>query len=188
MDRVREHGEMGIRTIVLVRHGQYRLDDGPDPGLTLLGQTQARYCEVLLRREKFSQIVTSSLVRARETCATIVTPWKESAQVSDLLVEGVPTRVASLGVSSKQAAEDRARFDLAYGTFFAPSQLDRTDLLVCHGNLIRYLVSRALGVAPRIWTRFISNHCGITRIVVRDTRMRVVSYNETAHLPADCIT
>lgn len=179
---------MGFRTLVLVRHGEYRLDDGPDPGLTLLGQRQARYCESLLRHERFDEVVTSSLVRARETCAEIVEPWRRKAQVSDLLVEGVPTRVAQLGVSAKKAALDRSRFDEAYATFFAPSKEARCDLLICHGNLIRYLVARALGVAPRTWTRLISNHCGITRVVVRDTRVRVISYNETAHLPPDCVT
>ncbi len=179
---------MGMRTLVLVRHGEYRLDDGPDPGLTLLGQRQARYCEGLLRREPFDNVVTSPLVRARETCFELVTPWRRKAQVSDLLVEGVPTRVESLGVSAKKSAEDRARFDEAYDTFFAPSKTDRSDLIVCHGNLIRYLVSRALGVPPRTWTRFISNHCGVTRFVVREARVRVVSYNETAHLPPDCVT
>lgn len=179
---------MGMRTLVFVRHGEYRLDDGPDPGLTLLGQRQARFCEGLLRRERFDNVVTSSLVRARETCLELVTPWKRKAHVSDLLVEGVPTRVASLGVSAKKAVEDRARFDEAYATFFEPTKTDRSDLLVCHGNLIRYLVARALAVAPRTWTRLISNHCGITRFIVRDARVRLVSYNETAHLPPDCVT
>jgi len=179
---------MGLRTVVLLRHGEYRLDDGPDPGLTLLGQRQARYCEALLRRERFDRVFTSPLVRARETCAELAGPWRVKPSVSAILAEGVPTKVASLGVSAKDAAVDRLRFDRAFATFFAPVRGETSELLVCHGNLIRYLVARTLGVPARTWTKLVSNHCGVTRILVRDDRMRVVSYNETSHLPPDAIT
>ncbi len=179
---------MGTRTVVLVRHGEYRMDDGPDPRLTELGLRQARHVEARLRPEKFDRIVSSTLIRARQTCAEIAGPWKRKATASELLVEGVPTRVAQLGVTARHASKDRVRFDEAYATFFSPARVDSSELLVCHGNLIRYLVARALDVPLRTWTRFVSNHCGITRILVRDGRVRVVSYNETAHLPHDAVT
>lgn len=179
---------MGLRSLVLLRHGEYRLDDGPDPGLTLLGQRQARFCEVLLRRERFDRVYTSPLVRARETCAEVVGPWRVKPTVSTILAEGVPTKVASLGVSAREAAVDRARFERVFSTFFAPVKSETSELIVCHGNLIRYLVARSLGVPARTWTKLVSNHCGITRIFVRESRLRVVSYNETGHLPPDAIT
>ena len=179
---------MGLRTVVLLRHGEYRLDDGPDPGLTLLGQRQARYSEAALRRERFDRVVSSPLVRARETCAEVVGPWKVKPVVVGILAEGVPTKVTSLGVTAKSAAADRARFDEVFATFFTPARGDTSELLVCHGNLIRYLVAKALGVSARTWTKLVSNHCGITKIFVRDTRLRVVSYNETSHLPPDAVT
>jgi hypothetical protein len=34
-----------------------------------------------------------------------------------------------------------------------------------------------------------SNHCALTRVLIRDTgAVRVVSYNETAHLPSRLVT
>lgn len=183
-----EHVAMGTRSVVLVRHGEYRMDDGADPRLTRRGRRQAQLSGAALAHEGFDRVVTSPLVRARETCATMLEGWKREAEVSDLLAEGVPTPVASLGVSGPKAAIDRARFDEAFDVFFGPARGDERDLLVCHGNLIRYLVTRALGVSPRTWTRLNSNHCGITRVLVRDARIRVVSYNETGHLAPDCIT
>ena len=67
--------------------------------------------------------------------------------------------------------------------------IDRFEIVVCHGNLIRYLVCKALEVSPLRWTRMNSNHCALTRVLIRDTgAVRVVSYNETAHLPTRLIT
>jgi len=62
-------------------------------------------------------------------------------------------------------------------------------VVVCHGNLIRYFVCRALKVPIVRWTRMNSSHCALTRILIRDTgAIRVVSYNETAHLPPKLVT
>ena len=164
------------------------MDAGAAAGRMRGGRRQAQLPGAALAHEAFALVVTSPRGRAGETCATMLDGCTREAEVSDLLAGGVPTPLASFGVSGPKASIDRARFDEAFDVFFGPARGDERDLLVCHGNLIRYLVTRALGVSPRTWTRLNSNHCGITRVLVRDARIRVVSYNETGHLAPDCIT
>ena len=54
-----------------------------------------------------------------------------------------------------------------------------------HGNLLRYLVCRALDLPPERWTNFEINNCGITEILIEhDGRMQLVSHNDTGHLPS----
>jgi broad specificity phosphatase PhoE len=65
----------------------------------------------------------------------------------------------------------------------------RFELLVCHGNLIRYLVCVAMGVAITRWTRLGINHASLTRIVVReDGRAGVIGFNDIGHLPEHLVT
>jgi hypothetical protein len=48
---------------------------------------------------------------------------------------------------------------------------------------------RALHTPVSKWLRMTTSHCGLTRVIVRDTgAVRVVSYNETSHLPAKLVT
>ena len=133
---------------------------------------------------------SSTLPRARETAA-IIGSCISHAKVRPVgvLREGMYSKVKGYEVPASERQEDRARADLAYDRFFRTSRSDRLELVVCHGNLIRYLVCRAMDVPGLRWTRMNSNHCGMTRILVRDSgAVRVVSYNETAHLPAKMVT
>jgi serine/threonine-protein phosphatase PGAM5 len=178
------------RLVVLVRHGQYDVADSQYGALTPTGCEQAVHVGNFLARSfSFDAVHASSLVRARET-ATIVTaslglPYK----VSKLLREGCPSRVESLPHAPSEIAEDRERFERAFERFFKPAKKRTTELVVCHGNIIRYFVCRALGVPVKSWIRYGTNHTGITRIVVKaNGEMGVASYNETGHLPRKLVT
>jgi len=66
---------------------------------------------------------------------------------------------------------------------------DRHEVLVCHGNLIRYMACRVLEVPPTAWVNFTSTNCGITRIVVNsEGNAALLSYNEIGHLPLTHLT
>lgn len=184
---------MGTRTIFLVRHGQYGLED--DGKLTALGREQAlatgRWLLEHLGDQKIDAFWTSTLTRARETASLIASVVKTLPKVRALgiLREGMYSKLRGYEVPSSERLADRARADNAFSRFFRTSRTDRLELFVCHGNLIRYLVCRAIDVPASRWTRLNSNHCGMTRILVRDTgAVRVVSYNETAHLPGQMVT
>jgi serine/threonine-protein phosphatase PGAM5 len=183
---------MGTRSFVLVRHGQYAPEDGGK--LTQPGREQAEHTGVWLKSHLEGAAVdvlwTSTLVRARETAEIIARSCgKTKVKPTGLLREGMYTKLKGFDVPAEERLADRARADSAWTRLFRTSRTDRLELVVCHGNLIRYLVCRALRVSVGRWTRMNSNHCGITRILIRDTgAIRVVTYNETAHLPRHLVT
>ncbi|MBX3226402.1 MAG: histidine phosphatase family protein [Labilithrix sp.] len=183
---------MGTRHVLLVRHGQYDVDSGGS--LTELGREQAavtgKWIAQNLGALRVSAIYSSTLPRAKET-ADIIAPnvTRRAVKRAALLREGMYSKVKGYDVPASEREEDRARADLAWARFFKTTRADRFEILVCHGNLIRYLVCHALEVPGARWTRMNSNHCALTRVLVRDTgAVRVVSYNETAHLPSRLIT
>jgi serine/threonine-protein phosphatase PGAM5 len=183
---------LGTRTLLLVRHGQYAVEDGGS--LTELGREQARLTGLWifehLDGKRVDALWSSTLPRARETAEIIGKQVTRSKpRHAAVLREGMYTKVKGYDVPASERQQDRARAALVWEKFFRTSRSDRLEIIVCHGNLIRYLVCRALHVSIARWTRMNSNHCGLTRILVRDTgAIRVVSYNETAHLPAKLVT
>jgi len=69
------------------------------------------------------------------------------------------------------------------------------ELVVCHGNVLRYLVCRALNVTVHAWVNLHPvYHCSLTRIIIapnlieeaRDAGIKLAtlfSYNDVQHLP-----
>ncbi len=181
-----------------MRHGQYVVETGGS--LSELGREQARATASWLGRhldgQKVDTVWSSTLPRAKETAAIVANHLHAekvvrhaNVRAASVLREGMYTKVKGYEVPASERLEDRERADAAYARFFKTSRSDRLDLVVCHGNLIRYLVCRAIDVPIARWTRMNSNHCAITRILVRDSgAIRVVSYNETTHLPAELVT
>jgi len=179
---------MGTRTLVFLRHGQY--EAAGLGSLTPLGREQARLTGKYLESVRVDAIWSSTLPRARETAEIVAEVLGgHVARHTRLLREGMYTKVEGYNVPASERREDRERADAAYRKFFRTSRADRTELVVCHGNLIRYLVCRALHAPIPKWLRLNTSHCGLTRILIRQTgAVRVVSYNETSHLPVKLVT
>ena len=65
-----------------------------------------------------------------------------------------------------------------------PSGAARSDLFVCHGNVIRYLVTRALGVDAKAWLEMSIGHASVTKVRIKaDGSMQVISVGDVGHLP-----
>jgi len=63
------------------------------------------------------------------------------------------------------------------------------EIVVCHGNVIRYFVARALQLPPQVWLRMATYNCGITHLMIRPNgRCSLVSFGDTGHLPLDKTT
>lgn len=181
---------MGDRTLILVRHGQYHLDlDHPRHGrLTPLGERQSKCVGKRLAGYNFDAVHSSTAPRAVETATLIAeqlarrTPIKRSS----LLLEGIPTPFE--GISRQQRTRiprDRARMERAFERYFRPTRgKDRVELLVCHGNISRFLLRRALNDAPGKWWQAAVMHCGLCIIVIRGSgAARVYALNDAGHLP-----
>lgn len=176
---------MGTRRLIFLRHGQY--DEEGDGRLTATGREQAERSATALASESFARIRVSTLIRARETAEIVArrhagTPVRASA----LFCEAIPTRLPprlSRGIDPARIARDAPRAKRAADELFQPSRDDRTELVVCHGNIIRFFHCLALGVDPTAWVRLVSHHCGISEILVLDNgQVRAVRYNDLGHL------
>ena len=184
-----------------MRHGQYDELSGSRFGgaLTPLGRRQAKKTAAALRRLEVAAIWSSTLLRAKET-ASFVAAKQPRARLkrTKLLCEVIPTKLPPhiklrIPIDATHIRDDKTRADRAYDTLFRTTKRSRTEIVVCHGNLIRYLVCRALGIAPKLWMRLDSTHCGLTEFrVLSPPRkagapakgiVRVVRYNDVGHLP-----
>ena len=75
-------------------------------------------------------------------------------------------------------------------SLFAPSRHgDRHELVVCHGNVTRWLVTRALGVDPDSWLGMSIGHASVTVLRVdAEGGLRVLAVGDVGHLPANLQT
>lgn len=199
-----------MRQLFLIRHGQYQrprnVADGPwhslndllvatNGPLTAEGSLQAERTAQRLGRFPIDRIVTSSLTRCRET-ARIIAATLQLAQPeeTDLLWESLPTMPASPEreirfLSEEELAASRDRADRAYRTFFEnETKFSGASVIVTHGNLIRYFVTRALGLEMHKWQFLDTMNCSITEFKLGPEGVRLVSLNVSGHLPVDLQT
>lgn len=182
---------MPIRTLYLVRHGQYIAGDSntlqPEV-LTALGRKQAARIGKRLSEVQFSSLHHSTMPRAVETASIIaefLPPLKRHA--TPLLCEGLPSVAphfkAPFRKPRAEVMKTRKRMDDAFTRFFRPSRVDRNDLIVAHGNIIRYFVRKALGDAVHRWWQLDILQCSLSIVRVTPTRVVLVSFNDVGHIP-----
>jgi serine/threonine-protein phosphatase PGAM5 len=78
----------------------------------------------------------------------------------------------------------------AWEKYFIPAKgKARNDIIVCHGNLIRYFIMRALQAPPEGWIQMDIYNCSICEITI-DAKgcARLISHNDSGHLHADQVT
>ena len=189
---------MTNRVLYLVRHGEH--DGG---ALTEAGERQARLTGQRLRDVPFAAIHHSPSGRAVQTAKLIAESLPGvPLHPSELLRECVPAMPARSSLSPEQ----REFFDsmpadrLASGPAQAAAAVERyagmaveryagvaggrCELVVSHGNLINWFVCRALDAPDHAWLRMLDYHCAITVIMYFPDRVKLVSYNDVGHLPA----
>jgi broad specificity phosphatase PhoE len=93
-------------------------------------------------------------------------------------------------LSPEQVRQNAQQAREAYDTHFTPAaDADRHDLLVCHGNIIRYFMLRALGAPVELWANAETYNCGIGEVWVKaGGRTTLVSHNDCGHLPQELRT
>jgi len=187
--------ENHARTIYLVRHGDYDMsakDSNEDgPGLTALGVAQARLLAARLRGlpVQLTTVLSSTMARAQDTARVIHESVPEvPVRFTPLLRECTPPRAKAdtpAGPAQEAAITCQQQLDDAFAAFFVPAVgADQSDILVCHGNVIRYFVAKALGADTRIWTAMDVAHASLTviRITPRGNYV-VLSIGDVGHIP-----
>lgn len=201
---------MAVRTIYMVRHGDYQLDKiikldrnltleqhyelhRKEGGLTSKGIEQAKLTAKRFGSNPINVIHCSSLRRAVETAKIIAEQFPGiKMQQSSLLwecVPSIPKGFAQHGhfiyLSEKDVRQWKRQADNAFERYFKGARrTDKQEIVVSHANLIRYLVCRALHIQLDTWFNMCIDNCGISEIRVEpDHRLRLVSYNDVGHLP-----
>ena len=183
------------RTIVLVRHGYYLPDAKADPKLgphlAPIGVAQAHLVGARMAGlpNRFDAMYVSPVQRARDTAAVIAGdfPGRHFEVVDDLAECTPPTRRTEIIANEKPSdlAACKQQFDRLFAHYFKPAQGHaQSELMICHGNVIRNMVVRALGVDSKAWLEMSVGNASITKILVEaDGRFKVVSVGDVGHIP-----
>ena len=146
----------GTRTIYLIRHGHYDEADERDEyigkGLTPLRIAQARLVASRLKGMpiEFSSLISSTMTRAKQTSQVIVNDFPEIVfEQSELIRECTPPtwREDVMAETNNTEAEECVdNLEQAFQRYFIPSPVEKdwNDIIVCHGNVIRYFVTKKL--------------------------------------------
>jgi serine/threonine-protein phosphatase PGAM5 len=190
----------GVRTIYLIRHGEYDHTDERDPdvgkGLVPLGVAQARIVAWRLRGMpvEFTSLQSSTMTRAKQTALVIGEEFPDlELQTSRLISECTPpTRREDIMAKENMVDLEACtqQLDQAFAVYFTPSpDADRNDVIVCHGNVIRYFVTRVLGVDTMAWLGMSIGNCSLTVVQIRaDGSMGLLSFSDVGHLPPNLST
>uniref|UniRef100_A0A0N5ALJ4 Serine/threonine-protein phosphatase PGAM5, mitochondrial n=1 Tax=Syphacia muris TaxID=451379 RepID=A0A0N5ALJ4_9BILA len=181
------------RNIFLVRHGQYNMHTATK-NLTALGREQAALLGKRLAAsgKKFDLLIMSTMLRATETAKIILEEMDPMETESDsLLEEGAPyPPEPCLHWYPKQHG---SRIEAAFRKYIhraSPKQKeDSYEIIVCHGNVIRYFICRALQFPPEGWLRFSLANTSITWLVISPNGQVVVhAIGDIGHLSTDKIS
>ncbi len=186
---------MSIRTLYLIRHAQHdraNLEgDDLEGGLTPSGEMQADWTARRLQGLAVQAIYASDMRRTQQTAAVLVRCFPElRVHIDPDLRECVPVipplqADAFTDLDPSEVARDHFRAERAFARYFRRADgRDTQEILVTHGNLLRYLVCRALDLPAERWTSLEIYNCGITEFTLDHTgRTQLVSHNDSGHLP-----
>jgi len=196
-----DSNKKGTRTIYLIRHGDYYQTDEQDEfignELTPLGIAQARLLAARLKAMpvEFSSLTSSTMTRARQTAMILNQEFpKLQLKQDELICECTPpswrTDVMA-GVDTTEKEKCVENLEKAFKDFFVPSpdENDRNDIVVCHGNVIRYFVTKVLKVDSMSWLQMSITNCSLTIIrIMPDGIMKLYTFSDYGHIPENMRT
>jgi serine/threonine-protein phosphatase PGAM5 len=110
---------------------------------------------------------------------------------SPLLSECTPPLPDAVeGDAARERAACAKQLDQAFAEYFTAAKgARRNDVLVAHGNVIRYLVVKALKVDARAWLGMSVPHASLTVIQVQaDGSMKVLAVGDSGHIPSPLLS
>ena len=202
-----------VHQIILIRHGQYdtSVKDDHKRVLTELGVRQAEACGKQLRRlidagriKPIDQIFYSTMTRATQTYNLIypslppMPPHK--CLPCSMIREGpvaktIPEFSAwakSGGPSDESVTLAGSRVEAAFKNYFhrAHENVEKSysTVLICHANVIRYFIARALQLPPTSWSRYSLAHTGIVVLEIYPSGKVALLLGDTGHCEPEMIT
>jgi len=172
--------------ILLLRHGEAS-KKGNDTILTEKGNKEAKALAKKLQTIKINKIYVSDLTRAQETIKhyTQILEKKPEITTTEKLREiyrvivGGPIRE---GTAKDREEKDKQRADEIYDELI---KQEGTTAVFTHGNIIRYLLAKAMNIQYKdIWTKLFLNTGSISIIEkTKEGLIRVDAINLIDHLP-----
>ncbi|KPA81443.1 putative phosphoglycerate mutase family member 5 [Leptomonas pyrrhocoris] len=136
----------------------------------------------------------SNMVRARQTADLILEAFPAEVQraldVDPQLQERFPCDVEPKREFHATVEDMKAAEEVFERYFHRPtSDESSVEIIVGHGNVIRYLTMRALQLPPEAWLRTSLPHCSVTTITIRGTgHVSLVGMGSYGHLPPELVT
>ncbi|KAH9524208.1 Serine/threonine-protein phosphatase pgam5, mitochondrial [Bulinus truncatus] len=171
-----------------------------DRFLTALGRAQAEVTGMRLKDLDlpYTVLISSTMTRAIETAKLIHKhlPGLEYKQ-DDILREGAPIPpeppLGSWRPEQKQFFQDGARIESAFRKYFYradPTQKeDSYEIVVCHANVIRYFICRALQFPGEAWLRLCVANCSMSLITIQPDGLVVLEMmGDHGHIDPEQIT
>lgn len=192
--------EEPVRTIFLIRHGEYEHDADCDEdigcGLVSLGRQQARLVGDRLAAlpVAVTSIQASAMTRARQTGAIIAERFPDlDLTLHRDIRECTPTTRRQDIMDKLEAGEAEAceaNLAAAWERIFVPATTaNEYDVVICHGNVIRWFVTRVLDVVPEAWLGMSIANCSLTVVQVRaDGSTKLIAFADSGHIPYSMTT
>lgn len=198
-DDMQKFKPTATRHLLLIRHGHYFLNGAEDAErkLTKKGCDQASFTGLRLAELNYpyTVIYNSTMTRAKETADIIASHLPEvPREECSMLREGAPIKpeppAGHWKPDVKQFYEDGARIEAAFRKYFHRADVDQMtdsyDILVCHANVIRYFVCRAMQFPPEAWLRMSLHHGSITWMSIRPSgRVTLRMLGDAGHIPPE---
>ncbi|XP_052800306.1 serine/threonine-protein phosphatase PGAM5, mitochondrial-like isoform X2 [Mya arenaria] len=196
----KEEKKVGTATrhIIMIRHGQYfdKEKYDADRMLTELGREQANLTGLRLAELNYpyTKLICSTMTRAQETADIIHKHLPDLPRENDdMLREGAPIPPEPPSGNWRPEASfygDGARIEAAFRKYFHRAEPEQTkdsyEIMVCHANVIRYFVCRALQFTPEAWLRISLNHASLTWVYIRPNgRVGIRTMGEAGFMPPD---
>jgi broad specificity phosphatase PhoE len=196
--------------LLLVRHAEpIRVEGGhgtgpADPGLTARGRDQTGRLAAWLAHEPIDAVVTSPLVRARETAQPVAAAFGLEAEVVDGIAEWDAESDEYIPVEELRELKDERWHAMIEGRWVDTGGVDpsvfqaqivpafeeligrfagQRVVAVTHGGVVNVFTAHVLGIDRYLW--FHPEYTSVTRVHASRAGIRSIgTVNETAHLVA----
>ena len=135
------------------------------------------------------------MTRARQTAMVINKDFPElKLKQDELICECTPPswrKDVMAGVDTTERDKCVENLEKAFKKYFIPSPDSNgsNDIIVCHGNVIRYFVTKVLKVDTMSWLQMSIANCSLTIVRIKpDGSMKLVSFNDVGHIPLNLQT
>jgi 2,3-bisphosphoglycerate-dependent phosphoglycerate mutase len=194
--------------LLLVRHAEpVRIEGGhgkgpADPVLTERGRDQAARLAAWLAHDPIDAVVTSPLVRARETAQPVAAAFGLEPEVVEGIAEWDADSDEYIPVEELRELKDERWYAMIEGRWTDTGGVDpsvfqaqivpavdeliarfagRRVVAVTHGGVVNVYLAHVLGIARHLW--FHPEYTSVSRVhASRDGMRSVGTVNETAHL------